>query len=211
MPHLATVAHITLHPFVLAATTKAKSSSSTTTILFLVVIVGIGYFLLIRPQRQRARKAQQQGQNIDVGDEVMLTSGIFGHVTSMDGDRATVEIAPDIEIEVVTRAIAQRIAPADAVPAPELVSPDPAGDEDEDFAHASDDPSGDEDEDSDHDEDPDDAEGAHDDSEPDHDETAWPPTAVRPAADDTGNSVPGGGIVGGDGRGQRRRSRRETS
>lgn len=185
MSYFATAAIMTLHGSLVAAT-KAKSSTASTSILLLVVIVAIGYFLLIRPQRQRARKAQVQNQSATVGDEVMLTSGIFGRVTGIEGDRANIEIAPDIEIEVVMRAIAQRVAPVDVAPAPEQVSPDPAGDEDEDFAHASDDPS---DEHGDGD--------ATDGELPDlHDAgTAWPPTAVKPADSDIGNSVPGGGIT----------------
>ena len=210
MPYLATVASTTFHGLGLVAASKPKSNSATTSILFLVVIVAIGYFLLIRPQRQRARKAQQQKQNVGVGDEVMLSSGIFGRVTGIEGDRASVEIAPDIEIEVVMRAIAQQVAPADGVPEPETVSPDPASDEDEDFAHASDDPS----------EEEDGADGTADQLPGHHDEpgngaTAWPPTALKPA-DDTGNSVPGGGATGGglageDGSGTSRQPGRETS
>ncbi len=215
MPYLATVASITFHASGLA-TARKTTSSGTTSILILVVIVGIGYFLLIRPQRQRARKAQQQNQNVGVGDEVMLSSGIFGRVTGIEGDRASVEIAPDIEIEVVMRAIAQRVAPADGVVEPELVSPDPANDEDEEFAHASDDP-GEENEGSDdvdgH------VPGPRD--EPGSGATAWPPTAVKPAAGDTGNAAPaggmtgdgsaGGGLTGEDGSGTSRRPGRETS
>ena len=124
MPYItavATVPSMALREFVLAATAKKTTSSATTSILFLVVIVGIGYFLLIRPQRQRARKAQQQKEAASVGDEVMLTSGIFGRVTGIEGDRANIEIAPDIEIEVVTRAIAQTITPTDIASEPALV------------------------------------------------------------------------------------------
>jgi preprotein translocase subunit YajC len=191
MPYLATLASITVQGSLVAAAKKSSGSFSTS-ILFLVVIVGIGYFLLIRPQRQRARKAQMQNQNIAVGDEVMLTSGIFGRVTGIEGDRANVEVAPEIEIEVVTRAIAQRVTPSDIPPEPLPVAPDPAGDEDEDFAHASDDPSEGE-------EDADEPEGSH--SGPDGGSagvTAWPPTAVKPAESETGSTVPGGGIAGGD-------------
>ncbi len=191
MPYLATLASMTVQGSLVAAAKKTSGSFSTS-ILFLVVIVGIGYFLLIRPQRQRARKAQTQNQNIAVGDEVMLTSGIFGRVTGIEGDRANVEVAPDIEIEVVTRAIAQRVTPSDIAPEPLPVSPDPASDEDEDFAHASDDPSeGDEDAGE-----PERSQGGHEGASPGA--TAWPPTAVKPAESDTGNAVPGGGIAGGE-------------
>jgi len=196
MPYLATVASTTFHGLGLVAASKPKSNSATTSILFLVVIVAIGYFLLNPAATPAGAQAQQQKQNVGVGDEVMLSSGIFGRVTGIEGDRASVEIAPDIEIEVVMRAIAQQVATADGVPEPETVSPDPASDEDEDFAHA-----------------PmtrvrrrtggrtaDQLPGHHD--EPGNGATAWPPTAVKPA-DDTATPFPAAGpqeAAGGGGR-----------
>ncbi len=109
MPHT----HITLLSNLLLAVTSTKktTTSPTGTILFLVVIVAAGYFLLIRPQKARARKARQVQSSIEVGDEVMLTSGIIGQVTWMENDRARVEIAPGTEIEVVKQALGRKVAP----------------------------------------------------------------------------------------------------
>ncbi len=111
--HLST-ASLWLHGAVLAAASKTTKStgSSATSILFLVVIVAAGYFLLVRPQRQRARKTQQTQQSIEIGDEVMLTSGIIGRVTWLEGDRARIQIAPNTEIEVLKAAIGRRTPPA---------------------------------------------------------------------------------------------------
>ncbi len=92
------------------AATKAKSSSGASgTLIFLVLLLVLGYFLLIRPQRQRARRAQQVNKEIGVGDKVVLSSGIIGHVESFSGDNAFVEIAPGTVIEVLRRAVVQRI------------------------------------------------------------------------------------------------------
>jgi preprotein translocase subunit YajC len=124
----------------LLAKTAAKTTGSSTTLIFLALILVAGYFLLIRPQRQRARRQQQTQQEIGVGDEVMLTSGIIGRVMGFEGDRATIEIADGIDIEVLRRAIAQRIAPTDATyEESEEVGPDPAASDDEDdYDHPSD-------------------------------------------------------------------------
>jgi hypothetical protein len=90
-----------------------------------------------------------------IGDEVMLTSGIIGRVTTIDGDRATIEIAPEIEVEVVVRAIGQVLVTADA----ELsldVPPDPghdaSDDDDEEYDEDDDDQDVHEDDDQDDDE-----------------------------------------------------------
>jgi preprotein translocase subunit YajC len=92
----------------LLAATKGKSTGSPI-LLFVLLLVGLGYFLLIRPQRQRARRAQQVNKEINVGDKVVLSSGIIGHVESFSGDNALIEIAPGTVIEVLRRAVAQRI------------------------------------------------------------------------------------------------------
>lgn len=201
MSHHLITASLVLHNFLLAAAPSKSKSSSYSSLIFIVFIVLIGYFLLIRPQRQRARRQQAQTQEIAVGDEVMLTSGIIGRVVGFDGDRATLEISEGIEIEVVRRAIGQRLTEepddSDDIPA-EATEPDPGahdeGDDDGDYPHTSADPTHDI---------PD--EGVHGpmgssgsdsspvgSSEPGSGETdSWPPTAVHP---DGGGSVPGGGL-----------------
>lgn len=191
-----------LSNLVLAATKPKGSSSGTSTLIFIVFIVLIGYFLLIRPQRQRARRQQAQVQQVGVGDRVMLTSGIIGRVIGFNGDRARVEIAHGVEIEVVRRAIGQRISDEDGVDEglSEPSQPDPASDEADDYPHTSDqvphpldDGTGTEDagdRDGSTSYDSADADGPGDD--------AWPPAAVHPDPDRT--DVPGGGLAD-DGKG----------
>jgi preprotein translocase subunit YajC len=106
----------------LATTSKTKSSGSSATLFILIGFAILLYFLVFRGRNAKRRQAQQQAQAVNIGDEVMLTSGIIGRVTEIDGDRASIEIAPDIEIEVIRRAIAQRMVSADA-PADTFVAP----------------------------------------------------------------------------------------
>jgi preprotein translocase subunit YajC len=99
---------------VLAASSATKTSTnSTTPFLILIGVVLLVYFFVFRGRNQQRRRATQDAQSVTVGDEVMLTSGIIGRITELDGDRASIEIAPDIEIEVVRRAIAQRVPPVE--------------------------------------------------------------------------------------------------
>lgn len=66
------------------------------------------WFVLIRPTSKRNRAMRQDQTSAKVGSEVMLTSGIFGRVSSVDEDSAKigVEIAPGITIQVARIAIA---------------------------------------------------------------------------------------------------------
>ena len=95
--------------FLTAAAAKKSSSSSSLTLIFFVLLFGVGYMFLIRPQRQRRQRAAQVSKQISVGDTVMLTSGIIGRVEGFVGDRAKIEIAPGLVIEVVRQAVSQRL------------------------------------------------------------------------------------------------------
>ena len=93
----------------LLAAAKKSTSTSYTTLIFFVLLFGVGYFFLIRPQRQRRQRQVQVSKQISVGDKVMLTSGIIGRVEGFVGDRARVEIAPGMVIEVVRQAVSTQL------------------------------------------------------------------------------------------------------
>lgn len=59
------------------------------------------YFLLIRPQQQRAKKHQEQIQAVKRGDTVVLSSGIIGKVASVGDSEVSLEISPKVEVKVV--------------------------------------------------------------------------------------------------------------
>jgi preprotein translocase subunit YajC len=74
------------------------------------------YFFLIRPQRRRMREQQELQRSIQVGDEVVTTSGVYGVITGEDGDsRFWLEIDDDVQIRIARAAIAGKASPdADA-------------------------------------------------------------------------------------------------
>jgi preprotein translocase subunit YajC len=79
-------------------------------IFFLVMLVFM-YVLLIRPQRQQAKRHQEMLGSIDVGDEVITAGGIYGEVTAIDDERVQLEIDADVRIAVARRAIASKVPP----------------------------------------------------------------------------------------------------
>jgi preprotein translocase subunit YajC len=78
-------------------------------LIIVVLLFAVGYMFLIRPQRQRRQRQLQVSKQISVGDKVMLTSGIIGRVEGFVGDHARIEVAPGVIIEVVRRAVSQRL------------------------------------------------------------------------------------------------------
>jgi len=98
-----------LHAALFAATKKSSSGSSG--FLFILLILAVGAFLFIRPQRRRQKEQMAMQKAIEPGDEVVTSSGIVGRVQSMTDDRVRVEVAPGTTVEIVRRAIGQRVTP----------------------------------------------------------------------------------------------------
>ena len=86
-----------------------------------LVAIGLLYWLvLIRPTQRRQRALGQLQRAVDVGDEVMLTSGIYGTVRALDDDAISLEVADGVILRVVRAAVGSvvtRTAEVDAVEA----------------------------------------------------------------------------------------------
>lgn len=56
---------------------------------------------------------QQLLSEIEPGDDVLTTSGIYGRVNSFDGDSLSLEVADDTYIKILRSSIAQKIVYGD--------------------------------------------------------------------------------------------------
>ena len=88
-----------------AAAPASGMPNNLASLLPLVVIFGIFYFLLIRPQQQRMREHRVVLANLKKGDMVITGGGKIGKVIKVDGDVATVELAPGVEVKVLKSTI----------------------------------------------------------------------------------------------------------
>lgn len=74
--------------------------------------------LLVLPMRQRNRALQQARllqDSLDVGAEVMTTSGLYGTVVAIGEDTVDLEVAPDVVVRWAKPAIAEVRTAEDAV------------------------------------------------------------------------------------------------
>ena len=78
-------------------------------VLFLAGIALVFWLLLIRPQVRRQRELAHLQSTLEVGDEVMLTSGVFATIRSLEDVVAEVEIADGVTIRVARGAIGQLV------------------------------------------------------------------------------------------------------
>ena len=73
----------------------------------LVAILALFWFMVVRPQQRRQKEVVRLQESIQVGQRVMMSSGIFGTVISITDDRARLEIAPGIQVEIARAAFAK--------------------------------------------------------------------------------------------------------
>ncbi len=77
----------------------------------LILIFGLMYVLMIRPQQRKAKEQQALVSSIAAGDEVVLSSGIFGVVDEVDADDENVlwiEVYKDVQLKVFRSAVERR-------------------------------------------------------------------------------------------------------
>jgi preprotein translocase subunit YajC len=74
-------------------------------IIILLPFFLLFYFLLIRPQQKKVREHQALVAGLEEGDDVLLTSGIYGAITAIDREVIEVEVAEGIELRVARTAV----------------------------------------------------------------------------------------------------------
>jgi preprotein translocase subunit YajC len=60
---------------------------------------------LMLTQRKRGREVQAFQSALNVGDAVVMTSGLYGTIVTLDDTTALLEIAPGVQVRVDRRAI----------------------------------------------------------------------------------------------------------
>ncbi len=75
------------------------------------LILVVFYFLLIRPQQQKAKETKAMLDGLKSGDPVVTTGGIHGRVTKLAEQDVHLEVAPNVRIRVQRSAIGQVLRP----------------------------------------------------------------------------------------------------
>lgn len=78
---------------------QQPGGSPVVSLIFMVGLFAFFWFLIIRPQRKRQKEHEQLVSNIQKGDEVVMTSGLLGKVTGLDGDYLTIKAAENVELK----------------------------------------------------------------------------------------------------------------
>lgn len=92
----------------LSATGAAATGAGTGLIMVVpyILIFIVFWFLLIRPQSQRAKALRDKVAAVKQRDQVVTAGGMLGKVTKVEDDFVDVEIAPNVRVRVVKSTLA---------------------------------------------------------------------------------------------------------
>jgi preprotein translocase subunit YajC len=99
-------------------------------LIILVLAFGAMWLMTSRTRKQQ-REAADFRANLEVGQEVMTGSGLYGTIVDVDGDTITLESMPGNQSRWIRAAIAKLVPPADEVEDTDEVEDDEAEYEDE--------------------------------------------------------------------------------
>jgi preprotein translocase subunit YajC len=80
-------------------------------LLVILLVLVFFWVIVMRPARNQQRRVQQLQTGLEVGQEVVLSSGIFGTIRSLTDGRAELEIAPGTVITVARQAVVRSAEP----------------------------------------------------------------------------------------------------
>ena len=91
------------------AQTAPSASGSNMLIQFapILLIFVIMYFLILRPQRQKAKMHQELVANLRRGDTVVTSGGLIGKVAKVEDAEISVELAEGVRVRVVRSSISE--------------------------------------------------------------------------------------------------------
>lgn len=96
----------TTMPLVVAMAQPGQAQQSVwVSMLPFALMILIFYVLVLLPMRRRQKKIQEFQAALKVGDKVIMTSGIYGHVTKVQENTVQVQIAEKVRIEVARAAV----------------------------------------------------------------------------------------------------------
>lgn len=82
-----------------------------------LVMIPIFYFLLIRPQQQRAKKHTEMLASVKRGDTVVTTGGLIGKVNKVNDGEISLDLAENVRVRVIKAMIIEVRNKAEPVPA----------------------------------------------------------------------------------------------
>jgi preprotein translocase subunit YajC len=84
---------------------NADGGSPLLQIVPFILILAIFYFIILLPSKRKQQKVQEFLENLKENDRIITTSGIYGQIAKINGDRVQLQVADKVRIDVSKAAI----------------------------------------------------------------------------------------------------------
>lgn len=72
----------------------------------ILLMILIFYFLLYRPQKKQQKERKNLLDSLQLGAKIITVGGIYGEIINIQGDRLTIKVAHNVNLDVARSAIA---------------------------------------------------------------------------------------------------------
>jgi len=91
------------------ATSGQASGGGIASFVPLIIIFFIFYFIMILPQQKKMKEHEKMLNELKKGDNVLLSSGIYGTIHNIKGNIIELKIAENVKINILKSAVSQVI------------------------------------------------------------------------------------------------------
>jgi preprotein translocase subunit YajC len=85
---------------------EGGQSNPWSSFIFLGLIIVIFYFFMIRPQTKRQKEARNFRDNLQKGDKIVTTGGLYGKIVEVHDNYAIIEVDSNVKIKIDKGSIA---------------------------------------------------------------------------------------------------------
>ncbi len=75
----------------------------------LIIIMALLWLVLLRPQQRKMKVRRAMLSKLEVGDEILTSSGVYCRIVSFDEQTVFVDIADNVRIKITRDSVAERI------------------------------------------------------------------------------------------------------
>jgi preprotein translocase subunit YajC len=90
---------------VLALSAAPGQAGALVQLIPFALVLAIFYFVIMLPMKRRQKKVQEFLDALKVGDRVVTTGGLYGSITKLNEQSVSLQVAPNVRLEVARTAI----------------------------------------------------------------------------------------------------------
>ena len=90
---------------VLALSAAPGQANALVQLIPFALVLAIFYFVIMLPMKRRQKKVQEFLDALKVGDRVVTTGGLYGSIMKLHEQSVSLQVAPNVRLEVARTAI----------------------------------------------------------------------------------------------------------